>query len=175
MGTRRRSPIPIGDVTTYTYDADDRGVGETDPSGGGTTTYTYDPAGNLLTTVTDPDDNTTTYSYDADNRETTQTSPTGGVTTDTYDLVGNLTETVDPDGHTITYSYDADNRETGETWVNPEGGTPLDVFTTTYDADGNVPHRRRQQQLQLHLQRRQPPGIGHRGLHGGAERARGEP
>ena len=128
---------PIGDVTTYTYDADDRQVSETDPSGGGTTTYTYDPAGNLLT-VTDPDDNTTTYSYDADNRETTETSPTGGVTTYTYDLVGNLIETVDPDGHTITYSYDADNRETGETWVNPEGGTPLDVFTTTYDADGNV-------------------------------------
>ncbi len=52
--------------------------------------------------------------------------------------MGNLVETVDPDGHTITYSYDADNRETGETWVNPEGGTPLDVFTTAYDAAGNV-------------------------------------
>ena len=128
---------PLGHITTYVYDADDRQVSETDPSGGGTTTTTYDPAGNVLT-VTDPDSNTTTYTYDADNREATETSPTGGVTTYTYDLVGNLVETVDPDGHTITYSYDADNRETGETWVNPEGGTPLDVFTTTYDADGNV-------------------------------------
>ena len=128
---------PLGHVTTYAYNTDDQLVSETDPSGGGTTTYTYDPDGNLLT-VTDPDDNTTTYTYDADDREATETSPTGGVTTYSYDLVGNVTETVDPDGHTITYSYDADNDQTGETWVNPLGGSPLNVVTMTYDADGNM-------------------------------------
>ncbi len=88
--------------------------------------------------MTDPDSNTTTYSYDFDNRQTSEISPTGGITYDTYDLVGNLIETVDPDSQTTTYGYDADDRETGETWVNPAGGTPLDVFTTTYDAAGNV-------------------------------------
>ena len=44
----------------------------------------------------------------------------------------------DPDDHTITYSYDADNEETGETWVNPSGGTPLDVFDYSYNADGEL-------------------------------------
>ena len=133
---------PLSHVTTYIYDDEDRLVSETDPSSSvtttfPTTTYTYDDFGNLLT-VTDPDENTTTYTYDADNREATETSPTDGVTTYTYDLVGNLIESVDPDVHTITYSYDADDRETGETWVNPEGGTPLDVVTMTYDAAGNM-------------------------------------
>ena len=68
----------------------------------------------------------------------TEKSPTGGVTTYTYDLVGNVLSTTDPDDHTITYSYDADNEETGETWVNPSGGTPLDVFDYTYNADGEL-------------------------------------
>ena len=44
----------------------------------------------------------------------------------------------DPDDHTITYAYNADNQVTGETWVNPSGGTPLDVFDYTYNADGEL-------------------------------------
>ena len=35
----------------------------------------------------------------------------------------------DPDGHTISYSYNADNEETTETWMNPSGGSALDVIT----------------------------------------------
>jgi RHS repeat-associated protein len=127
----------LGHTTTYAYDARDRLVSETDPSGGGTTTYTYDSAGKM-TSLTDPDGNVTTWTYDAENQVATETSPTSGVTTYTYDLVGNLVETVDPDGHEIRYGYDDDNRPTTETWVNPTGGTPLDVFTTTYDPAGNV-------------------------------------
>ena len=78
------------------------------------------------------------YTYNAAHELATETSPTGGITTYTYDLVGNLTQSVDPDGHEIQYGYDADNRETTETWVNPEGGTPLDVFDFTYDDDGEL-------------------------------------
>ena len=44
----------------------------------------------------------------------------------------------DPNSHTITYSYDADDEETGETWVNPMGGSALNLVTITYDADGDV-------------------------------------
>jgi RHS repeat-associated protein len=126
-----------GHTTSYVYDSADRLVSETEPSGGGTTSYTYDGDNNLLT-VTDPDHNTTTYTYNAEDEVATETSPTGGVTTYTYDGQGNLTQVVDPDGHTIQYKYDADNRETTETWVNPQGGTAIDVFTTTYDNNGNV-------------------------------------
>ena len=37
-------------------------------------------------------------------------------------------------------SDDGDYRETGETWVNPGGGSPLNIVTITYDADGDVTH-----------------------------------
>ena len=110
---------------------------ETQPSGGGTTTYAYDEAGRLVS-LEDPDDNITTYSYNGANEVVTEESPTGGLTTMTYDLDGDVLSTVDPDGHEITYSYDADNEVTGETWVNPAGGTPLDVFDYTYNADGEL-------------------------------------
>ena len=62
----------------------------------------------------------------------------GFATTYVYDLVGNVTSVTDPNSHTITYSYDGDNRETGETWVNPGGGSPLNLVTITYDADGDM-------------------------------------
>ena len=29
-------------------------------------------------------------------------------------------------------------RETGETWINPWDGSPLNLVTITYDADGNI-------------------------------------
>ena len=58
---------------------------ETQPSGGGTTSYAYDLAGRLIS-LTDPDDNTTTYTYNAANEVVTEKSPTGGLTTYTYDL-----------------------------------------------------------------------------------------
>ena len=59
-------------------------------------------------------------------------------TTYSYDLNGNVTSVIDPNSHQITYSYDADNEETGETWVNPCGGSALNLVTITYDADGDV-------------------------------------
>ena len=59
--------------------------------------------------------NTTTYSYDALDRMVSMTDALGRVT---------------------TYAYDADSRLVGETWY-ASGGTVTDVFTYTYDADGN--------------------------------------
>ena len=60
-----------------------------------------------------------------------------------------------PDDHTITYSYNADNEETGETWVNPSGGTPLDVFDYGYNADGELTSVSDDNSaLPIHLQRR---------------------
>ena len=127
----------LGHTTSYTYNDMDQVLTETQPSGGGTTTYTYDEGGRLVS-LEDPDENTTTYSYNDANEVVTEESPTGGLTTTTYDLDGNVLSTTDPDDHTITYAYDADNEVTGETWVNPEGGTPLDVFDYTYNDDGEL-------------------------------------
>jgi len=127
----------LGHVTSYTYDSENRLVSETDPSGGGTTTYAYDTLGRLAS-VTDPESNVTSYSYDDGDRVTAETDPLGHVTEYFYDLVGNLTRTIDRNGQETDYAYDADNRVTTETWVNPAGDTPLDVFSTTYDAAGRV-------------------------------------
>ena len=44
----------------------------------------------------------------------------------------------DPDGHTISYTYNADNDVATETWMNPSGGSALNVITYTYNADREV-------------------------------------
>ena len=49
---------------------------ETQPSGGGTTTYAYDLAGRLIS-LTDPDDNITTYTYNACQRGRDREEPDG--------------------------------------------------------------------------------------------------
>ena len=107
------------------------------PAGGGTTTYAYDDASNLLS-VTDPVGNVTKYTYDAENRRATMTLPTSGVTTYTYDLADNLIQTVDPLGRIIQYGYDADNRETTEKWLPVGGGAAFYTMTVAYDAAGRV-------------------------------------
>jgi RHS repeat-associated protein len=127
----------LGHTTSYTYNDMNQVLTETQPSGGGTTSYDYDEAGRLIS-LTDPDDNLTTYAYNGANEVVTEESPTGGLTTMTYNLDGDVLSTIDPDGHEITYAYDADNEMTGETWVNPAGGTPIDVFHFTYNSDGEL-------------------------------------
>ncbi len=124
---------PLGHITSYTYDVRDRLISETQPSGGGTTTYAYDVASELLS-VTDADNNVTSYGYDTAGNNTTVTDPLSHVTTYAYDLAGNVTQMTDRDGHVTQYGYDADNRETGEKWVS--GGSAVYTMTVTYDAAG---------------------------------------
>jgi RHS repeat-associated protein len=127
----------LSHTTSYAYDAMGDLISETDPTGGGTTTYGYDLAGRL-TSLTDPDNNITSWTYTHADEVATEVNPLGFATTYVYDLVGNVTSVTDPNSHTITYSYDADNEETGETWVNPMGGSALNLVTITYDADGDT-------------------------------------
>ncbi len=137
VGNPTRVTDPLGHATTTIHDERDRPISQTAPAGGGTTSFAYDDANNLLS-VTDPVGNLTRYTYDAANRQATMTLPTGGVTTSTYDVTGNLVQKVDPDNRTTRYAYDADNRQTTEQWLPTGGGTPLDTFTTAYDAAGRV-------------------------------------
>ncbi len=102
----------------------------------GSTTNTYDAAGNLTQTE-DADGNVTTFSYDADERQITNTDPFGHTTTNAYNAVGLLTDTTDRLGRQIQYLYDADNRVTGQTWVASDGTTVDQRLTFTYDNDGN--------------------------------------
>ena len=152
---------PLGNVTTYHYDHDNRLVEEIlpNPSGGTspgpTTQYTYDAEGNRLT-ETDPDGNVTCYAYNSLDQLTSETGPVAlclsgstpvtaaAVTSYQYDADGNLTQETDPDGRVTVFSYDALNRETGEQWyasASAAAGGPSaasDVLTFSYDADGEL-------------------------------------
>ncbi|MEU5438767.1 FG-GAP-like repeat-containing protein [Streptomyces sp. NPDC020719] len=113
----------------YTYDSADRLLTEcasaaqatSCPDAAGSTTYTYDSAGNRKTQT--KGSATTTYSYDSADQLTT--AATGSTTRSfSYDADGNQTS----DGAT-TLGYDAKNQLTSVT----DGS---DTFTFTYDADG---------------------------------------
>jgi len=139
---------PDGSVVRYGYDVDGRLVSVSDASG--TTTYTYNAAGQL-TGRSLPNGVTTSYTYDNANRLTgiayvdrvgqtllayeymldsagnrTQVVETTGegeqlVTQYTYDSLHRLTGVKYPDDRTVTYTYDAFGNRLKMT--TPEGET----------------------------------------------------
>jgi RHS repeat-associated protein len=124
-----------GGTTTYTVDANGNVLSTTDPLGRGTSA-TYNSFNEPLT-KTDGNDVTTTYAYDADGNLLTVSTPLAGtsqvVTTkytygDSY--AGDVTGITDPDGNTTTYTYDAYGDQVTST--NPVG----DVTTNCYNPDG---------------------------------------
>lgn len=147
-GNKTSETDQLGHETTFSYDDANRLIGKVSPLGnvqGGnpadyTTSYGYDPDGNL-TSVTDPLGNKTTYSYDALNRKTSLTTPRGNVagcgcasqytTNYAYDANGNLTSVTDPLGNQTQYSYDAADRQTSIT----DGRNKTTSYG--YDGDGN--------------------------------------
>ncbi len=123
----------LGKVWTYAYDAAGRKTNEVGV-GVYTNSFTYKPAGDLLT-LKDGKNQVTTwnydqygrvtnkldqasveilrYSYDANSRLTNRWSTAKGNTAYLYDNVGNLTKVDYPSGTTdITLQYDANNRPT---------------------------------------------------------------
>jgi RHS repeat-associated protein len=137
-----------GHVTTYAYDAAGQLVTESgpDPDGPGpkgpaVATRTYDPNGNLESTV-DPNGNATatagdgrtSFAYDAANRLVAidYSDATPDVTF-AYDAVGNRVSMSDGSG-TETRTYDALSRLTAVT-------RGADTFSYSYDAVGNVTRR----------------------------------
>ena len=160
-----------GHPTTFDYDAagrllqvadaldgtvgygwtDGRPASVTDP-GGGTTTYSYGPNGDLgsitdplgrstsltwdragrMSTLTDPRDLTTTYTYNNAGELTTETreEPLGSPTVIdfAYDLVGQLESMSDPTG-TTTWTRDDHGRVTGV-------ASPAGAITYGYDPAG---------------------------------------
>ncbi|MGO8956881.1 MAG: RHS repeat domain-containing protein, partial [Streptosporangiaceae bacterium] len=93
-------PYQAGFQTTYSYDSAGDQVSATTPPtaaapNGATTTCTYDPAGNMLTS-TDPNGVTTTWTY----------TPGGQPATVSYS---------GSSAHSVSYSYDADGGRTAMT------------------------------------------------------------
>jgi RHS repeat-associated protein len=83
-----------------------------------TTTYTYD-AQDRLTGVTDPSGLNTTYSYDGLSDPTGQVSPDTGTTARTFDAAGNVLTATDAKSNTVTYTYDAGNRRLSASYADP--------------------------------------------------------
>ena len=75
------------------------------PPGDGNVSYTYDTSGNILTS-TDALGNTSTLTYNPlFNEVTSVTDALGHVTTLAYDTSGNLTSLTDPNGHATQFSF----------------------------------------------------------------------
>lgn len=129
VGNRLTETDPVGNTTSYGYDAVNRLIAATNAAGDVTTT-TYDGVGNRIS-ITSPNGNITTNSYDTLDRVIKTTDGVGTVSTNSYDAVGNLTHTVDGNSNITTYTYDGLDRRIAET--DPLGHTT----TTTYDAVGN--------------------------------------
>jgi RHS repeat-associated protein len=102
---------PVGNVTTYTYDALGRQLSEVEPGDASvpalTRSTTYDEFGNALT-ETDAwtgVSRTTTYAYDMLNRQTRVTDPAGVRADSSYDAAGNPVSTTSG-GVTATKVFD---------------------------------------------------------------------
>ncbi len=142
----RRAPWnPLGNTTTYTYDAN-----TTVSNPGNTTTYTYNAedrstAANPITQFSsysydqhgsDAKTAATTYTYDSgstpvpDSADTDPADPTRGTTTYQYDSVNRQTSQLDALGHTTRYQYDP-----GVTGPTSTTGEDALGHVTTYQYD----------------------------------------
>ena len=174
MGNTIHTGRRLGDtdyLDTYAYDylgncVEYKSAYTASVGGSYTEKYTYDHAGNLLTT-TDALNNTVTNTYDWRGNATRFTDALGNITQYTYDKLGRLTKTVSPidsgKDHTVKYYYDpAGNLSKQLTSTGTEAGqfstveyvydsmnrltevtTPLNSTTSysttyTYDQMGNV-------------------------------------
>jgi len=123
---------PNGAVTTMTYDAKGNLLTSTEQAIAATTTFTYEPTFNQVTSIRDPKGTLTQIAYDAKGNPLTITDALNQVTTFTYNPQGLLLTTKDALNQTTTFTYDALGRLLTTT-------DPLNRTTTlTYDAAGNV-------------------------------------
>ncbi|MER5549754.1 DUF6531 domain-containing protein [Streptomyces sp. NPDC002589] len=140
---------PLGNVTSYQYDAKLRLTDVTDPlgadatmtynatgdmlsraRGGVTESWTYD-ASHDVTSYTDGRGAKTTYAYDANQRLTSTDGP-AGKTSFTYNAAGQVATTTSPRGKVTSFGYNDQGNLTSRT--EPSGAKT----TYTYDSAGHL-------------------------------------
>ena len=138
-GNRTSTTDPVGDEATVAYNiagwpteqVSPRGNEEGADPGDFTTSFAYNPTGQI-TSVTDPLDQTTTRTYDENGNLATVTDPNTHMTTYTYDDADRLTEIDRADTSTLANEY----TPAGHLAVQRDAaGEPT---TYTYDALGRV-------------------------------------
>ena len=106
---------PDGYITTYTYNAENDLTSVTDFGGPNqtqrTTTYIYDPAGNL-TRINYPNNTHVIATYDNFGNMKTLRDTRGHTTAYDYDAAGNLIKITNAEGDVTQYSYDRLGRQT---------------------------------------------------------------
>lgn len=119
-----------GKVTRYGYDAAERLVSVTSPSGTVANRLAYDPQTGRVSDQWDAHNNHSTFSFDASTGAATMTDPRGGVWTDVYQ--GNvLLKRVDPVGASTSYEYNGDLQPIAAT--DPRGIRSTFGYTSTGD------------------------------------------
>jgi RHS repeat-associated protein len=138
-----------GKTVNYTYDAANqlqRVIQTNSPNTANTTSYGYDPLGNLAS-LTDANSHSTQNVFDVFSDITGKTLPDGSLQESrTYDASGNLTQLTHFNGKTTTYAYDALNRLTTRTPdptlvtepVVSYTYTPTGKYNTSTDASGTT-------------------------------------
>ncbi|OGK96858.1 MAG: hypothetical protein A3D33_19100 [Candidatus Rokubacteria bacterium RIFCSPHIGHO2_02_FULL_73_26] len=121
---------PLGNTTTFGYDAQGDLATVSDPLGN-TTRRAYDAA-SRLTAQTDPRGFATSFAYDPLNRITQIADAQSGLTAFSYDPNGNLLTVTDPRGHSTTHTYDSMDRLATRT--DPVGAGE----SFQYDGPGNL-------------------------------------
>ena len=162
-GDRNSVTDPLGNKTTSTYNADSQLTSSVPPdgnvsgqnAGAYTTSYTYEPSGQLKG-VTAPGSRVTSYQYDAAGNLVVTTDPMSKVTTSTYDANGRLCWSYlgivsapscgsPPSGATLHYYLDSTTTESSV--VDPNGNATSYAYgdpaypaspTSVTDALGNV-------------------------------------
>ena len=140
---------PLGHVTKYTYDKQNRVSSEQLPaprSGASSpiVNYAYDGL-DQLTGVKDPRNLTTTYTVDGLGNQSVLTSPDTGTANKTYDAAGNLLTITDARGKLTKFAYDVLNRVKSITYASGTAssfeydgganGTQLDIGQLTRITD----------------------------------------
>lgn len=137
---------PLGDTTSYGYDALGLPTSEVQPvsaTSAITTSFGYDPAGNL-TRYTDGDGNATIYTYNSWNLPESMIVPATAANpglpdrtfTTSYNADGEPVQVTSPGGVSVSATYDALGNLTSQAGTGAEAPTATRTFG--YDAAGNL-------------------------------------
>ena len=131
----------MGNITSWTYNAQGQALTQTDPDPDGTgplpaavTTFTYDLRG-LRSSVTDASGNTTSYGYDHAGRLVEEIDPRGNSSYYQYDAAGQVTRVVDRNSRKRDFSYNDLGLVTSEVWVDGFGNA-VKTIVHGYDDAG---------------------------------------
>jgi RHS repeat-associated protein len=137
-----RTINPLGSISSFVYDENDNLLVKSNANACAcAVTYTYDAFDNRIS-ETDGRGNITTYSYNGLRRILTTTEPSGFGTTNTYDTRGNLLSTFDSAGQLATFTYNTAGKVI--TLTDPKGNVSrfaynaLGFLTNEVNALGHV-------------------------------------